>query len=697
MKYKYKHLALALFGSAFLFVAHPAEASTNSDFNARVAPKTTIHQMKDKKLVPVQTVNTTREYRIVRPSGWYYIAMSGGQPIYIKKSQAQVVPAKSLTKARLASTANRPLVHAYMKQTAGHAPYEYDRLTAEQAKQFADRALQGNWYIPAKPQSLLVKNIDTFNWHKDVPAGDSSSFPFQIHYFTVLNQLTQAYNDTGNLAYLQYGERMIKSWTKAHPASNYKRLKWGYHDQGTAIRAFHLMNYWDVYKKTSLHKDPAFTQLLLKTLYEHAEILASPEFYKARHNHGIFQDMALTAIAQSFPEFDQSQKWQALASSRLQTQIAQSISPSGIHLEHSPGYQVYVYHTFARFLQWAEENKFTLPSRIEDIKEIPVQLAYMVKPNLALPIFGDTEGRNRGANIIPNTAEYPELLYAVTGGKEGTPPTQLTKQLGDQYSFMREYWAHPTAKFNHATQIMMTAGYHSNAHKHQDDLSIDVFGLGTDFIIESGRYGYSSRQERKDVFKVEAHNTVHRLGKGLDMSSAMVGKSRIVSVEDKGTTSVAIGESELIGEGGTHRRTLVYDKAKTLVVYDHITSPEPDMFVQRFHLDSKIKFARGSVDKQNVTYQRTTAQTLQLIQLETNEESYMARETSFAAVRDFEWVPREQIVSVEYGSDVRYVTLIRLDGSRTPIKEASLEEGDGVYHVHYELTNGEKHSLEVPK
>lgn len=695
MKRLYKQLGIGLLSSTLIF--SPVAASANSDFNVRVAPQTTIHQMKDKKIVPLQTTNATREYRIVRPSGWYYLAMSGGKQIYVKKSQAQVVPARSLTKARISLPANRQLVHDFMKQTPGHAPYEYDRLTTDQAKQFADRALRGDWYIPTAPHQLLVPNIDTFNWHKDVPAVDSTSYPFQLHYLTVLNQLTQAYNKTNNRAYLQYGERLIKSWTKAHPASNYKRLRWGYNDQGTAIRVFHLLNYWDVYKKTALHKDPAFTELMLKTIYEHAEILAAPDFYKERHNHGIFQDMALTAIAQSFPEFDQSLNWQTLASNRLQAQIAHSISPAGIHLEHSPGYQVYVYHTFARFLTWAEANNFTLPSRIDDIREIPEQLAYMMKPNRTLPIFGDTAGHLRAMNIIPNTADYPHLAFAVSGGVEGEAPTLLAKQLGSQYSFMREYWSKPPLAFSGATQVMMTAGYHSNAHKHADDLSIDVYGLARDFLVETGRYGYSNRPERREVFKAEAHNTVHRYGEGLDLSPNMVGKSQILSVEDKGDTSVAIGESELIGKGGLHRRTLVYDKAKTLVVYDRITTPEPDMFVQRFHLGDGLELARGTVEGNDVQFRDSTRRTIQLMQLETNDDSYMSIQPSFLSVRDFEWKPRKQVVSVEYGEDVRYITLIRLDRSTTYIKKAELTEQENEYVVTYTVSTGETGTLNIPK
>ncbi|WP_214703304.1 MULTISPECIES: heparinase II/III family protein [unclassified Exiguobacterium] len=697
MKPLYTRLSSGVLSGMLLFAPVTAEATANSDFNARVAPSTTLHQMKDKKLVPLQTTNATKEYRIVRPSGWYYLAMSGGKRIYVKKSQAEVVPARSLTKSRIQSATNRPLIHTYMKETDAHIPYEYDRLTTEEAKMYADRALAGNWYIPAEPKQLSVPNIDTFNWHKDVPAVDNNSFPFQIHYMTVLNQLTQAYNDSGDLAYLQYGERLVKSWTKAHPAYNYKRLKWGYNDQGTALRVFHLLNFWDVYKQTSLNKDPAFTELILKTLYEHGEILASADFYKKEHNHGIFQDMALTAIAQTFPEFDKSKTWQSVASSRLQAQLAFSISPDGVHLEHSPYYHIYVYHTLSRFIEWADANAFVLPSRSGYIEKMPDQLTYMLKPNRTLPIFGDTTGYLKAMNIIPNTENYPELSYAVSGGAEGTVPQLLTKQLGDQYSFMREYWSRPPESFSGATQVMMTAGYHSTAHKHADDLSIDLYGLARDFIVETGRFGYSTDPRRREVLKVEAHNTVHRYGDGLDLSASMVGKSRIVSVEDKGDTSIAIGESALVGKGATHRRTLVYDKAKTLVVYDKITSQAPDMFVQRFHLGDGLKPYAGSTDAQNVTFRDDKRRTIQLMQLETDEESYMSIQPSHLSVRNFEWKPREQVVSIEYGDDVRYLTLIRIDRTSTSIVDASLAEQPEQYVVTYTLSNGTTNTINVPK
>ncbi|TCI71238.1 alginate lyase family protein [Exiguobacterium sp. SH0S7] len=673
--------------------AHPAEASSTTPFHIRSVPNATVYEMKNNRITPVTAYPVTKRYKVVRPSGWYYIAVDGSKQIMIKKSESKLLLAAPLSGMSMNSTTTRQLAHDYVTATKLHVPYEYEAVSPERAKQYADRALRGDWYIQTAPFRLTVKNVDTFNW--SVPASESNSYPFQIHYLTVLNQLTQAYNDTGDLAYLKYGERVIKSWTKAHPVANYKQMRWPYNDHGTSIRTFHLLNFWDVYKKTSLHKDPNFTGLMLKTFHEHGTLLATPSFYKTYHNHGIFQDMALTAIAQTFPEFDKSGAWQTLANTRLQKQITHSISKDAVHLEHSPGYQSYMYHTFARFLDWAEANRFVLPPSMANMEDMPKQLTYMLKPNSTLPIFGDTSGAIRTKGIIPDTDDYPELAYALTRGTEGVKPPHVLKRIGTQYSFMREYWSAPPRAFTQATQVMMTAGYYSSAHKHADDLTIDVYGLGRDFIIETGRYGYTNRPERQRVFGVDAHNTVHRDGENLDLSAAMRGKSRIVTVKNTGPTSLAIGESKLIGKGATHRRTLVYDKAQTLVVYDKITGPASAKYVQRFHLAEGLKLLKSSIATQNVLYGDTNGRTVQLMQLNLNGTS-MRTSTSFVAVRDYEWKPRAQVISYNTGKDVRYVTLIRLDQSKTTITKTSVKAIGTNYVVTYTLSNKQTKQIIVP-
>ncbi len=266
----------------------------------------------------------------------------------------------------------------------------------------------------------------------------------------------------------------------------------------------------------------------MKTIHEHGTLLSTPSFYKTYHNHGIFQDMALTAIAQTFPQFSQSGSWKTLANTRLQTQIAHSITPDAVHLEHSPGYQSYMYDTFARFLFGGRANRFVLPSGMANLEDMPKQLTYLIKPKQHVAHLRDTSGSPRSASIIPNTADY-RSSHSRSARQERHTADADVKAHQHAIQLHARVLAHPTRAFNQATQIMMTAGYHSSAHKHQDDLTIDVYGLGRDFIIETGRFGYTNLPQRQHVFKVEAHNTVHRDGRRARPQPCYAEKSRIVS------------------------------------------------------------------------------------------------------------------------------------------------------------------------
>ncbi|MGA9468078.1 MAG: heparinase II/III family protein, partial [Exiguobacterium marinum] len=239
-------------------------------------------------------------------------------------------------------------------------------------------------------------------------------------------------------------------------------------------------------------------------------------------------------------------------------------------------------------------------------------------------------------------------------------------------------------------------GYHGAAHKHADDLSLELYGLGRDFIVETGRYGYVDCEERLEAMRVTSHNTVHRLGDELDLSVERVGESGIVSVEPLGKQVVATGVSRLIGKGALHTRKVVYDQARTLVVFDRITSPEPDLFVQRFHVAPGLDLVEGSPETQDVRFMDASNRAMQIVQLMTGDESYMTIEESHVSARDFEWVSRPQVVSIECGTDVRFLTLIRLDRTHSRIVKTQVEETGDRYIVSYWLESGTKHVIRIP-
>ncbi|WP_214708306.1 MULTISPECIES: alginate lyase family protein [unclassified Exiguobacterium] len=686
-------LWVLLFVMGSTMTPQSAVAATTPPYEVSVPSGTTLYQFVGKTLKPKATLRTAKRFKALSTSGYYYKVQDGRTIYYVKKKAVKLV-ATNLSLTTFSGSTYARLTHEYMRSlTRGQTPYYYDELTAKTAVIRADAAMKGNWYIPSPPYQLRVPNIDTYRFDVSVPEVDSKSFKFQIHYFTTLNQLTQAYAATGNTEYLRYGKRIVTSWTKQYPAGNYKRYPWPYHDHGTAIRTFHLLNFWNEFRSSTVNTDPAFSQLFAKTLYEHATLLATPSFYKPNNNHGMFQDMALTAVAETHLSFYRSSSWRSLATNRLTQQLSHSLSTDGVHLEHSPFYQIYLYDTLARFNDWAAANRFALSSRMGDVKDMPGVLTYMLKPNGTLPMFGDTPSIVHRPDAIPYVERYPHLYYAMTQGKSGAQPSTRVGKLSNQYAFFRQHWGGNAGPFHDAVQVMMTAGYHSNIHKHADDLSIDLYGYGRDFIVESGRYAYTNRPERKVVMQAAAHNTVHVAGQNFKLTPSNLRRSQITSVGASSTQWTAAGTSGLLGQGMTHTRRLAYDRDGTVLVYDDITSPTTASFVQRFHLGTGLN--RVSSGSRHAMFKDNQNRSIHLLQLEVGTTPKVAVGASYVSYRDYDWQRRNQVVTTKRGKQVEYLTLIHIGEKTTKITSATVQTTARHYVVRYKLSDGKTKTLSM--
>lgn len=686
-------LWVLLFVMGSTMTPQSAVAATTPPYEVSVPSGTTLYQFVGKTLKPKATLRTAKRFKALSTSGYYYKVQDGRTVYYVKKKAVKLV-ATNLSLTTFSGSTYARLTHEYMRSlTRGQTPYYYDELTAKTAVIRADAAMKGNWYIPSPPYQLRVPNIDTYRFDVSVPEVDSKSFKFQIHYFTTLNQLTQAYAATGNTEYLRYGKRIVTSWTKQYPAGNYKRYPWPYHDHGTAIRTFHLLNFWNEFRSSAINTDPAFSQLFAKTLYEHATLLATPSFYKPNNNHGMFQDMALTAVAETHRSFYRSSSWRSLATNRLTQQLNHSLSTDGVHLEHSPFYQIYLYDTLARFNDWAAANRFALSSRMGDVKDMPGALTYMLKPNGTLPMFGDTPSIVHRPDAIPYVERYPHLYYAMTQGRSGAQPSTRVGKLSNQYAFFRQHWGGNAGPFHDAVQVMMTAGYHSNIHKHADDLSIDLYGYGRDFIVESGRYAYTNRPERKVVMQAAAHNTVHVAGQNFKLTPSNLRRSQITSVGASSTQWTAAGTSGLLGQGMTHTRRLAYDRDGTVLVYDDITSPTTTSFVQRFHLGTGLN--RVSSGSRHAMFKDNQNRSIHLLQLEVGTTPKVAVGASYVSYRDYDWQRRNQVVTTKRGKQVEYLTLIHIGEKATKITSATVQTTSRHYVVRYKLSDGKTKTLSM--
>lgn len=671
-----------------------AEASTRPFFT-EVGKDTTVYRlMPDKSMRPIATLSPNKRYDVVGVSGSYYQVEVDGRRTYGLKRD---IPLKTttLTKAVVADSQYDRLLHNYTARSVKReVPYYYGFLTEAQAVSQADSALNGSWRLGAAPGRQAVPDIATFDWERDIKVGDSTSFMFQAQYWMVLNQVTMAYHYTKDVKYLAYGKQLVEGWVKQYPTAQYKRYPNAYHQQGTAIRTFHLINFWNQYKRSRLNNDAAFSALVLRAVEGHGDVLSTPSFYRPRHNHGIFQDMALTDIAETFPELERSAEWRELAATRLTEQLDHSLSPDNVHLEHSPGYQVYTYEMLYRFNRWIEANGFTTSPRLEAVEQMPETLVHLIKPNRTLPLFGDTTGEPRTTSMISTLRDYPHLLFAVTGGKEGVRPVERTKQLHTQYAVLREHWGEKRP-FADAVSLMMTAGFHNTAHKHQDDLSIDLYGYGRDFIVETGRFGYTNLPERNQAIHVNAHNTINTGTRQLTLHASTLGKSGILSVEETDGLQRATGYSELMGQGVHHTRSIAHDQASTVIVADTVRSDSRASFTQRFHLGVDLE---PTEERDGETmFRDKEGRTLQVVQIPIASTGVMRLEPSFVAYRDFEWTPRHQVVSTKTGAGTSFVTLFHMSKTGTRVTFSHVTETDSAYVVSYSLSDGRSRTIEMPK
>lgn len=636
-----------------------------------------------------------KTYRPYRISGRYFEVVSGTSRQYIEQKYAKVV-LRNITKQDLTDDRLAPFIsYYYSKQQEKHTPY-FDRSNnIQNTASQANETITGVWTVPAPPKKLTVSDVGTFNWVNQIPFSSSNSFPFQVHGFYMLDTLTNAYSYNPDDRYMAYGREMIKSWDPKFPIEKYKSLyKWSYNDHGTALRMIAFVNFWNEYRFSKTNSDPMFHSQILRMVYEHGNLLAESSFYRPKNNHGIFQDMALFMIAETFPEMNHSEAWKRIANERFAAQVHHGISTTGLHQEHSPSYQLYLYQTLIGMIDWTEANGYTLDEESKRrVREMPKHMTYMLKPNLKFVQFGDTYAEVMKPSSFPYLEQHPNLLYSLTAGAQGEKPSDRIIRQDDQYVFFRQHWGDEAA-FDQAINFGMTAGFHGMPHKHFDDLSIDLYGFGDDYIVETGRYGYARAFERYGVFKAEAHNSIQIEGEDFPVTVDKVGQSGITDAEQLPNGQFYTAGQHRLMTGTTHKRSVWYDTKQTFVIQDQLTSTKQNTFVQRFHLAPGFSVVGQSSDHVIATH--TDGRTLEMIQLSTANEGQLSIGDSHVSYADYTWFERKQIITKKVMKNGEYVTLIHL--GKTPedrVQSASWVTGAEGKVVRYTLTNGHTEEIQV--
>ncbi len=343
----------------------------------------------------------------------------------------------------------------------------------------------------------------------------------------------------------------LTTWSELFPPQRHSTTLMSWNDMAVAARTVLLSNL--LIKSRDRHRGDLL-DLVAPMLVIHADWLADSSNYAEGNNHGMFSDYALHVAARSFPGHARSSGWSAQANARFaRTSSAVLIAEEGTVREHSPAY-ISVLESLVRR---AEAEGLPCPDGSTFLSRAPEALEWMTGPDGKLLPVGDTNPIPSGA---PVSSEPGVRDFRATG------------------------WSVVRATSQTA---VIVCGYHSDAHKHADELSLLWFVEDRPVLIDPGFPGYQYKAaDRLRAVSSPAHSTVSLRGRPFTWRGhAPYGSALFASTSIDGWH--VFGGKNPLGEG--HIRIAALSDRFGLVAIDHLPeTSQPHVANWQIHSDLSV-------------------------------------------------------------------------------------------------------------
>ena len=256
----------------------------------------------------------------------------------------------------------------------------------------------------------------------------------------------------------------------------------------------------------------------------------------------------------------------------------------------------------ARSVQWFElaykgmdaEFSLEMHNLLNDMSDY---ICWITQPDMKIPSIGDSPLRERKFSFWCSNHNY-EWMY--TDGEKGYPPKENGKIFWEAgYAVFRSDWNFSAFE---GTWMMLLAATHSEAHKHNDDLSFLLYHRGPLFV-EGGCRNYNySEGKTQYIYSSYAHNVLFINNRGwqlketthLPLLEQEAFDTAIVDGCTEGDVSWATGmQTRFVGI--CQKRTLRYDKIKNIVyVEDSIDLKEAASIRLIYHIAEDIEIKEKS-------------------------------------------------------------------------------------------------------
>jgi hypothetical protein len=349
------------------------------------------------------------------------------------------------------------------------------------------------------------------DWSADPFANQSWRLNFQN--LTWLDQ----FSDPAHLD-LDTGAYVLVDW--AEHLDDEPALEWTWSDAALGKRLDRVLVFIERYAAERRVLNRRVVRAAARVVASHLYAISTPACYVAHNNHGLMETSAVLRASPRVPKLRDGAEVRALARERSIENITRSVTSDGVLVENSPDYQVLYLRLLLDVLQAfaaSAASESPAPPVLHEVrKRMQDVVPYLLQPNLTMPQFGDTENGeatsllshllDRSRTRFGNDATLDHLEWVITRGAAGTVPPHVDRVFTvGGYAAFRDRWdaSDPAAAITGHFKCTRL----SRTHAHDDDTSFEIFGYGTELVVDTGKYSYAT----KDPFVIHqrdalAHN-----------------------------------------------------------------------------------------------------------------------------------------------------------------------------------------------
>lgn len=395
--------------------------------------------------------------------------------------------------------------------------------------------------LDARPLASKVFRLQ--GYPADLRLDGGPTFQLGVASFGTEELLLDAYEESRDPRYLQAARARVLQFAEWE-ARQSTPVEFTWNDHAIAARIPVVARLWSLLRNTGENIPEQERQQLLTLVGRSGALLAKPDHFTVRTNHGVMQNVGLLQIGAAFPYLPQAAQWRALALQRLEMQLAFLVSDEGVVLEHSSHYHFFGEELFGYALRLIALNGLEPPQRlVSSVQRIAEFSKILRRPDGTAPLLGNTskESREPAGTLeppAPGNFLFPLSGYALWW--TGAPvPAQTT---------------------------VAWAKHDRHGHKHADEPSLHFWSRGMDWITAVGYWPYGYRG------LVEANgwggsNAPHQVGEAADSPRTV----RLLGASSGKAAPFALDVENARLGGFTVRRQVVQLQAEQLLVLDEIT------------------------------------------------------------------------------------------------------------------------------